>query len=269
MLAAAHVMPSPRELGMSSEAWSFTADHYQSLKQDGYVRLAPFLGPGQLEDLRLLFDSAWSAGDQASPQQRCWILRWEPFRVILGSPSLLSMLDVVFDGQPQLLDYYPNYQPPTVAGNHRNGHALQPRDWHRDFTFVRDRDGLPLMITVLTFLDDVTAETGPTLVIPGSHRIPSRVVARHDDSPRSDELALPVRAGEVLVLNSSIIHSRGVNLSSVPRRGLVLNFGYWWMKPWDMDLPLPQEASRQLSEKMQILLGLRCPGDNLYLISQI
>jgi len=119
------------------------------------------------------------------------------------------------------------------------------------------------------FMDDIQAGTGPTLVLPGTHKVPALVVPRHDSTPQAEEIPLPLRAGEILVLNSSIIHSRGLNTSDRPRRGIVLNFGYWWMKPWDIDLPLPQDANTGIPAETERLLGLRCPGDNLYLVSQI
>jgi hypothetical protein len=248
----------------------FGGREYRQLQQEGHLRLTPCLEPGDLAGMRDCFGAAWAAGDAASPVARCWILGFEPFRALLRSHHLQAMLAAIFDGQAQLLDYYPNYQPAAAAGEPLPGGAGPGRrDWHRDFTFVRSADGLPLMITVLVFLDDVGEETGPTLVIPASHRVPECIVPRHDDAPRADELALPVRAGEVIVLNSSIVHSRGVNASATPRRGVVLNFGYWWMKPWDEDLPLPAGVRADITPEMEQLLGLRCPGDNLYLVSAI
>jgi hypothetical protein len=246
-------------------------DHdYQQLIRDGFVHLDSLLEPAQLEEMRAVFDDAWMAGDTISEGIRCWILAWEPFRAVLRSPPLLSILEVLFQGQAQLLDYYPNYQAsmnPMAAGPDEQAPAL--RDWHRDFTFVRDPDGLPLMITVLMFIDDIYAEMGPTLVLPGTHRVPAAVVPRHDQSPRPDEQPLPVRAGQALVLNSAIIHSRGLNRSDHPRRGIVLNFGYWWMKPWDADLPLPEDLRNGMPTDLEYLLGLSCPADNLYLFSAI
>jgi hypothetical protein len=249
-----------------SDALPFSADDCRRLSCEGYLRLGPFLEPDEIDAMRAAFDAAWAAGDADSPRTRCWILAWPPFRAILRSGRLLSMLDVIFDGQAQLLDYYPNYQPPATM---RTVHVSGQRDWHRDFTFVRNPDGLPLMITVLIFMDDIGDDAGPTLVLPGTHRTAEKVIPRHDSSPQPDERPLPVQAGEVLVLNSSIIHSRGLNVSDRPRRGIVLNFGYWWMKPWDMDLPLPAGMLAGITTEMEHLLGLRCPGDNLYLMSSI
>ncbi|MGI8447129.1 MAG: hypothetical protein ACR2MP_08130, partial [Streptosporangiaceae bacterium] len=106
-------------------------------------------------------------------------------------------------------------------------------------------------------------------VLPGTHRVPATVVARHDQAPRAAEQPLPARPGQGLILNSAIVHSRGLNRSARPRRGIVMNFGYWWMKPWDLDLPLPEDACAGIPEGTEQLLGLRCPSDNLYLSSPI
>jgi ectoine hydroxylase-related dioxygenase (phytanoyl-CoA dioxygenase family) len=228
------------------------------------------LEPRQVDEIRLVFDEAWAMGDTVSPETRCWILAWAPFRATLCSHRLLGMLDILFQGQAQLLDYHPIYQPAANANSPDPGDRLTAlRDWHRDFTFVRDPGGSPLMITVLIFIDDIGDEAGPTLVLPGTHRMPATIVTRHDQSPRADEQALPVRSGQGLIINSAIVHSRGLNHSERPRRGLVLNFGYWWMKPWDLDLPLPKDACTGIPADVERLLGLRCPSDDLYLYSPI
>jgi Phytanoyl-CoA dioxygenase (PhyH) len=248
----------------------FSDRDYHQLAREGYFYLDQVLGPRQVEEMRAVFDEAWAKGDEVAPETRCWILAWAPFRAVLCSDRLLGLLDAVFQGQAQLLDYYPNYQPAATACPADRGERVTAlRDWHRDFTFVRDPGGSPLMITVLVFIDDIGRETGPTLVLPGTHRVPATIVPRHDQSPRADEQPLPVRPGQGLILNSAIVHSRGLNRSERPRRGIVMNFGYWWMKPWDLELPLPEEARADIPADMERLLGLRSPSDNLYLSAPI
>jgi Phytanoyl-CoA dioxygenase (PhyH) len=263
--------PVPEMSTVPDEAPLLSEGEYQKFLRDGYLYLGPLLGPPQVGQLRAVFDDAWATGDKTSPEARCWILEWAPFRAILGSRRLLGILDVLFQGQAQLLDYYPIYQS-SPNGRRPPGddqRVTTVRDWHRDFTFVRDPGGSPLMITVLMFADDICDQVGPTLVLPGSHRVPAIVVPRHDQTPRAEEQPLPVKAGHGLMLNSAIVHSRGLNQSDRPRRGVVLNFGHWWMKPWDMDLPLPQHACAGLPAEVQSLLGLRSPCDNLYLFAPI
>ncbi|MFE0102411.1 phytanoyl-CoA dioxygenase family protein [Streptomyces sp. NPDC059009] len=47
--------------------------------------------------------------------------------------------------------------------------------WHRDFDFWRERDGMarPDVLTAALFLDDVTYENGPLRLVPGSHAVTS------------------------------------------------------------------------------------------------
>lgn len=105
--------------------------------------------------------------------------------------------------------------------------------WHRDMTIaVRDakyRDGefgrptvkagiphleapawlLGRMLTARVALDDVTAENGPLLVIPGSH-----LDACVDDLPSKRDLTtkahpIHVRAGDVLLIRPLVVHRSG------------------------------------------------------------
>ena len=235
------------------------------LRQRGYLRLGPLLTPNEVAVMRAAFDDAWEAGDELAPETRCWVLAVEQFRTPLSSPRLMALLRTIFGDQAQLLDYHPIYQPPAEA----SGPVFPLRDWHRDFTFVHDQGGSPLMITIITFLDDISDELGPTVVIPGSHRVPREVVPRHDPAVHGEEVPLPARAGEGLLLNSAIVHSAGQNRSALPRRGLVMNFGYWWMKPWNMHLPLPPEFTVGLAPALEYLLGIASPSDDEYLFAPI
>jgi hypothetical protein len=259
-------VPTTRR-GIVSDNWPGLSDQDRlDFHREGYLRTGPLLSLGEVAELRAAFQDAWAAGEKLAPQVRCWMLTAAPFRAVLNSSRLRKLLRWVFCEQAQLLDCYPIYQPPA---QHPQAGPAGQRDWHRDFTFVRDPDGTPLMVTVLVFIDDVQDEVGPTLVLPGTHRVPHQVITRHATAPRADELALPVQSGDGLLLNSSIVHSPGQNRSARPRRGIVMNFGYWWMKPWDMELPLPPEATDGITAESQCLLGLRSPADNLYLFAAI
>ncbi|MFI1415215.1 phytanoyl-CoA dioxygenase family protein [Streptomyces sp. NPDC020707] len=85
--------------------------------------------------------------------------------------------------------------------------------WHRDLE--TDRHTLPELVTALIYLDDMDAESGATLVCPGSHR--------HDRPTPEEGEALPVlaRPGSVLFLHCLTLHRASANTNDRHRSILI------------------------------------------------
>ncbi|MFF0404829.1 phytanoyl-CoA dioxygenase family protein [[Kitasatospora] papulosa] len=85
--------------------------------------------------------------------------------------------------------------------------------WHRDLD--TDRHTRPELVTALVYLDDMDAESGATLVWPGSH-------LRHESEPAADEV-VPVRArpGSVLFLHCLTVHRASSNTTDRHRSILI------------------------------------------------
>jgi ectoine hydroxylase len=58
-------------------------------------------------------------------------------------------------------------------------------EWHQDFVFWREEDGMPepRATNVAIFLDEAADDNGPILLVPGSHRDPVVDTRRKDDAP--------------------------------------------------------------------------------------
>jgi len=108
-------------------------------------------------------------------------------------------------------------------------------DWHQDIVFFPSSNLSPLMM--LTFLEDVTLDMGPTRVIPGTHRGPVfdhydsqgnwlGLIGEHHKKHLCDDEAVDVTgpAGSILVTNCALVHSALPN-HSVSRRPMVV-MGY-------------------------------------------
>lgn len=98
--------------------------------------------------------------------------------------------------------------------------------WHQDFTF--DPHSNDDLITALLFLDDVTVESGPLLVAPGSHRGPllslwhgGRFTGAVDAATAAGFEAAAVRqvgpAGSVCLMHARLAHASAANRSGRPR----------------------------------------------------
>jgi phytanoyl-CoA hydroxylase len=102
-----------------------------------------------------------------------------------------------------------------------------PLPWHQDAGVFWGLDRDPCL-QVWTALDDVPVESGAVEVVTGSHArglatplggvVPDNVLAKH----APEALALPAKAGEVLLLHNYLWHRSGVNQTGKPRRAFTV-----------------------------------------------
>jgi len=104
-----------------------------------------------------------------------------------------------------------------------NGHDPLPghgqQKLHSDFGGTRG-DGRGQQTNALWMLDDLTAENGPTRVVPGSHRWPDLPQDKVDDllAPHPQETYITGPAGSVAFFNGQIWHGSTTNHTENTRR---------------------------------------------------
>jgi ectoine hydroxylase len=119
--------------------------------------------------------------------------------------------------------------------NYKCPHGDVPVHWHQDFIFFPHTNRS--IITTITYLEDVTPDMGPLMVIPGSHK---REIFDHYDNegtfvgrvldadlPRAQPetaMSLPGPAGTVIVIDGCMLHSSKRNDSGSMRPALVIGF---------------------------------------------
>ncbi len=101
--------------------------------------------------------------------------------------------------------------------------------WHQDGGAFWGLDRDPTL-QVWTAIDDAPLEAGCIEVVPGSHKgglathlggvVPANFVEAADAESRA--VALPVRAGEVVLLHNHLWHRSGVNVTGNPRRAFTV-----------------------------------------------
>ncbi len=89
--------------------------------------------------------------------------------------------------------------------------------FHRDLPYQHFTSSRPLALNALLCLDDFTAETGATAVLPGSHRVPA---FPSDDYVARNEVPVTAPAGSYLIMDGMLYHRAGRNVSGRPRRAL-------------------------------------------------
>ena len=135
---------------------------------------------------------------------------------------------------PMVLDPLESLLGPNIAMiKNRHNHATlrtatgKKEDLHRDMLqWTRN------IVTVLFYLEEATVEKGCTVAVPGSHLIPMadglHGVARQEWVQKSGLLdqvvPIPMPAGGMLVIDSMILHTAGVNHTSETRMSMTAGY---------------------------------------------
>lgn len=128
-----------------------------------------------------------------------------------------------------------NLRDPATGGGHQQLHADVPKKSPEDWW----------VLNAILLFDDVSLESGPTRVVPGSHRWPpinvplvnigdwnSDELSAADkakipddlDSPYPGEVLITGSAGSIVIANSSLWHSGTAKQNNNPRRVLHLTY---------------------------------------------
>jgi ectoine hydroxylase-related dioxygenase (phytanoyl-CoA dioxygenase family) len=135
--------------------------------------------------------------------------------------------------------------------------------WHQDGgrQNLELGEGAPrprMSLKVAYFLTDVDRPgTGNMLVIPGSHRRDTlaRPAAPGEEAPEpAGAVPLLASAGDAVVFDRRIWHSRSANVAGDTRRALFLAYTYRWVRPRDA-MPIHPAWWRRLSPVRRQLLG--------------
>lgn len=176
--------------------------------------------------------------------------------------------------RPRLLDLIEKLIGPFVQLDGVSLIAFQPvhdadslvRGWHRDrwAEFPNGVYTVPRAIHVLCYLQDITDETGPLRVIPGSHIRPVAIAPEDETRPHPDEVLLYPRAGQAAVLHNKVLHSGSLHTASESRSFCSICFNHCWMRqPDDFAGPncrrLRAQAADSGDARLMRLLGLPEP----------
>lgn len=92
-----------------------------------------------------------------------------------------------------------------VSGFHRDRWASMP-DETQDGTVERGFRR-PVSFNAICYLQDLTDDTGPLRVIPGSHLRPVGVTGKESVTPHPEEVLLYLNQGDVIVTHNMMLHS--------------------------------------------------------------
>jgi ectoine hydroxylase-related dioxygenase (phytanoyl-CoA dioxygenase family) len=140
-----------------------------------------------------------------------------------------------------------NYSAVRLAPNLKN----MASNVHKDSP--RFSPGYLLSVQVLFFVDDFTAETGATWLLPGSHNAEERP---SDEQFFSRGIQVFGKAGTALIFDSQLWHAGGDNVSAAPRRGIAIVYTRSFIKQEiDFVRALKPETLARLDDTGRRLIG--------------
>jgi ectoine hydroxylase-related dioxygenase (phytanoyl-CoA dioxygenase family) len=131
---------------------------------------------------------------------------------------------------------------------------------HRDHAmWPAPKGALEFSLNVIWPLNDFTPDNGATRVYPGSHHHSERVPA---DDPSGITCALEV--GSALVMLGSCAHAAGANITSLPRRALIISYCLGWLKTYEnQSLAYPPAEAKAFDPALAALVGYKWQRPNL------
>lgn len=118
---------------------------------------------------------------------------------------------------------------------------------------------MELCINIFWPLSEFTAQNGATRVWPGTHNGPW-----DGNDPSDDPLVCEMLPGDALLVLGSTRHAAGANLSTRPRRAVIVSYCLGWLKAYEnQSLAYSADFARTLDPELAALLGYRWHRPNL------
>lgn len=120
------------------------------------------------------------------------------------------------------------------------------------------RDGREYQVNVIWPLSPFTAETGATLLWPGSHRPDAPA------DPVGDPIAAEIEPGSAMLWLGSTVHGGGANLTRQPRRAVIISYCLGWLRTFENQyLVYPPDVARSFDPGLAALVGYAQHRPNL------
>ncbi len=215
----------------------------------GYLVVDDALDKVQVATLRTALDDMMQ-GRAASDQFTHTLLEEdERFAFLLDNPPVLSRIRALLGNCVQLH---------SATARVTQGGAPD-QDWHRDGPWPVDPDGTPFgsipgQINCGYYLDALTMENGPIVLVPGSHRVPFRPPVGHPTFP--DEVFVMAQPGQAILFNGWLYHRGAANRGVRPRRTCLMCYQNAWMKSREtFNGPRMTKLREKGTPVQQLLLG--------------
>ncbi|TFG61572.1 MAG: phytanoyl-CoA dioxygenase family protein [Gemmatimonadales bacterium] len=169
---------------------------------------------------------------------------------LLGHSRVMEVADSI------LLPHCINYQIGSTTAIEIYPGEVEQRLHADDVIYPIHIPGLPIQISAMWALDDITIENGATRLMVNSHR------AREPFPLFEGEIVqAPMSKGSVLYYLGSTVHGGGANRTDKPRAGLINTYSVGWLKSEvNHFMTIPRDVAESYPEHIQRLLGYQSHG---------
>ena len=221
------------------------ADRLAAYKEDGFTIFRGLYSEEQMERWRQEQNRLEEAsvgmfapnGPNESPTRTHWF-----GNMLERSPEL--MWEAV--SNPRILDFAERVLGPFVQLDNLTLAAFPPIEdhasvqgkvsgWHRD-RWGRMPNGSyerPMAFNAITYLQDLTDESGPLRIIPRSHLEPIALEGDEGSKPLPGETCVYLKQGDTIMTHVSLLHSGSPNLSPDKRYFFSVYYNISWLKHTD------------------------------------
>ena len=215
----------------------------------GYLIIDNALDDAQVATLREALDHTLQGKDDDDQFTHQLLEEDDRFAMLLDNPPVLTRIKALLGNCVQL-----------HSATARVTHGGAPdQDWHRDGPWPVDPAGTPFgsipgQINCGYYLDALTMENGPIVVVPGSHRAPFKPPAGHPTFP--DEVFVMAQPGQAVLFNGWLYHRGAANTSHQSRRTCLMCYQNAWMKSRESFAgPRMTRLRENGTPEQQLLLG--------------
>lgn len=232
----------------------------EEIREFGYTVLPGVLDAGELEEAREHVDATYERQVEEfggverlelindADIARCPLEYDDYFVEMAANPAVREVVERL------LGDYFVLHAQNAIINRPRDDQYFQ-HAWHRDIQYRHLTTSRPLGISALYCIDEFTAATGCTRMLPASHR--SEAFPTPEFIERHAVLA-EAEAGSVLLFDSMIYHRAGENSSGKTRRAVNQIFTLPLIQ---QQISLPDALGGRFSDdpRFRRLLGYEAP----------
>ena len=216
-------------------------------QQWGYLVVDDALTSEQVDALRTALDVTFAQSDEQFIHQ---LLECdEAFAFLLDNPPVFSRMKAILGECVQLHSATARV---TLPGE-------KDQNWHRDVPWPVAPEGTPYgaipgQINCGYYLDELSEENGPIVIVPGSQRVPFRPPICHATFP--EEVRVLAKPGQAVLFDGCLYHRGGANQSQAARRACLMCYQPAWMKSREpFDGPFAQRMRAEGNDEQKMLLG--------------
>lgn len=181
---------------------------------------------------------------------------------VCRSPLLYDLDFINIVKHPMVLEIVKQFLGEWFILNLQNANINRPSTnhhqsaWHRDLSYQNYIISKPLAINALWVIDEFSAETGGTSLLPFSHKMET---LPSDHYIKGNYTSISASAGSVIIFDSMLFHKAGTNRSTIVRRAINHMYTTPIIKQ-QYDYPRALATIRdQLTPTLERLLGFTSP----------